>query len=169
MPIHRPAAFFTLIVLLASPAFAEIQVVKKDPAKLTDMQRYVTQEGGTETPFKNEYWDHHEEGIYVDVISGEALFSSTDKFDSGTGWPSFTKPISDHNIESKEDRSFGMTRTEVRSKSGAHLGHLFDDGPKEKGGKRYCINSAALNFIPKADLEKKGYGKYLGLFSEKKL
>lgn len=135
--------------------------------KLDPMQQYVTQHGGTEIPFKNEYWDNHREGIYVDVISGEPLFSSTDKFDSGTGWPSFTQPIDANFVKTKTDSTLGMDRTEVKSaKANSHLGHVFDDGPKDKGGKRYCINSAALDFIAKADLEKEGYGEYLKLFEK---
>ncbi len=135
--------------------------------KLTDMQKYVTQHEGTEKPFENEYWDNHEEGIYVDVVSGEPLFSSTDKFDSGTGWPSFTKPITDHNVKTKTDTKLFMQRTEVRSSSGdSHLGHVFSDGPKEHGGQRFCINSAALKFIPKDKLEEQGYGEYLSLFNQ---
>jgi methionine-R-sulfoxide reductase len=142
---------------------------KSDDAvnNLTDMQKYVTQHEGTERAFDNEYWDNHEEGIYVDVVTGEPLFSSTDKYDSGTGWPSFTKPISDHHIKTKTDRKLFMERTEVRSSSGdSHLGHVFPDGPKEHGGTRYCINSAAMKFIPKDQLEDKGYGEYLFLFNQ---
>lgn len=135
--------------------------------QLTDMQKYVTQHDGTERAFENEYWDHKEEGIYVDVVTGEPLFSSTDKYDSGTGWPSFTRPISDHNIKTKTDRKLFMERTEVRSTSGdSHLGHVFPDGPKEHGGQRYCINSAALKFVAKDDLEAQGYGEYLSLFNQ---
>ncbi len=134
-------------------------------SKLTDTQRAVVLHGGTEKPFDNAYWNNKAEGIYVDVITGEPLFSSTDKFDSGTGWPSFTQPISAHMIATKKDYSHGMTRVEVTSStSGAHLGHVFDDGPADKGGQRFCINSAALRFVPKADLEGEGYAEYLTLF-----
>lgn len=135
---------------------------------LTPLQKKVTMEGGTERPFDNEYWDNHEEGIYVDIINGEPLFSSTDKFDSGTGWPSFTRPISEHMIDEATDTRYGMARTEVKSKgTDAHLGHVFNDGPAESGGLRYCINSASMRFVPKADLEKEGYGEYLTLFDKK--
>ena len=135
--------------------------------KLNAEQKYVTQEDGTEPPFQNEYWNNHADGNYVDVVSGEPLFSSTDKFDSGTGWPSFTKPIDKKFVHENTDYKIGIARTEVRSTHGdSHLGHVFPDGPKAQGGLRYCINSASLRFIPKKDLEAQGYGQYQSLFNK---
>ncbi|MFO1487750.1 MAG: peptide-methionine (R)-S-oxide reductase MsrB [Verrucomicrobiota bacterium] len=134
-------------------------------ARLTPMQYKVTQEAGTEPPFRNEFFDNHEPGIYVDIVSGRPLFSSLDKFDSGCGWPSFSKPIEDKEVVEKSDNSFGMRRTEVRSQTAdSHLGHVFEDGPADKGGLRYCINSASLRFIPLNKIEAEGYGDQLAPF-----
>ena len=168
-------------LLCAAPALAaeitqgELPVTKAPYAKtedavnqLTDLQKYVTQQSGTERPFDNEYWDNHEDGLYVDVVSGEPLFSSKDKYDSGTGWPSFTKPLDPKFVKEHSDYKLGVGRTEIRSTHGdSHLGHVFEDGPKDKGGLRYCMNSASLKFIPLAELDAKGYGEYKTLFEEK--
>ena len=135
--------------------------------RLTPMQYRVTQEAGTEPPFQNAFWNEHREGLYVDIVSGKPLFSSKDKFDSGCGWPSFTQPVDGFEVVEKRDATLGMVRTEVRSKAAdSHLGHVFDDGPADKGGLRYCINSASLRFIPVEDLEKEGYGDALPLFGK---
>jgi len=136
-------------------------------SRLSPEQYRVTQQNATERPFQNAYWDHKEPGLYVDVVSGEPLFTSFQKFDSGCGWPSFTKPIEPEHIVEKRDASHGMIRTEVRSRFGdSHLGHVFPDGPREAGGLRYCINSASLRFIPLDQLESEGYGSYRKLFQD---
>jgi peptide-methionine (R)-S-oxide reductase len=143
---------------------------RKDPSKvseLTPKQYSVTQESATEPAFDNEFWDKKDAGIYVDIVSGEPLFASTKKFDSGCGWPSFTVPLESANVVEHQDRAYGMVRTEVRSTHGdSHLGHVFNDGPVDEGGLRYCINSASLRFVPYADLEAEGYGEYTKLFHE---
>lgn len=150
--------------LETSPRKPDAKTLKKT---LSSLQYDVTQRCGTEPPFANEYWNNHRDGIYVDVVSGEPLFSSLDKFDSGTGWPSFTKPIDPESVVEKEDSSLSSTRTEVRSRRGdSHLGHVFPDGPRPTG-LRYCINSASLRFIPKEDLVEQGYGEYLKLFDRR--
>jgi peptide-methionine (R)-S-oxide reductase len=137
-------------------------------SRLTPEEFRVTQQNGTERPFENAFWDHDEPGLYVDIVSGEPLFTSLDKFDSDCGWPSFTKPVEPANVDERPDGSHGMDRTEVRSLHGdSHLGHVFDDGPKDAGGLRYCINSASLRFIPLDELESEGYAKYLPLFETK--
>jgi peptide-methionine (R)-S-oxide reductase len=136
--------------------------------RLTPEEFHVTQQNGTEAPFENAYWDHDEPGLYVDIVSGEPLFTSLDKFDSNCGWPSFSKPVDPTNVEERPDGSHGVTRTEVRSSHGdSHLGHVFEDGPKAAGGLRYCINSASLRFVPLDELESEGYGSYLERFGKK--
>ncbi len=158
---------FVMLIFINNASLADERQEMID--KLTDIQKYVTQQDGTEPAYRNEYWNNKAEGIYVDIVSGEVLFSSTDKYDSKSGWPSFTKPLIDENIVEHKDWSFGMTRVEVRSLDGnSHLGHIFTDGPADKGGLRYCINSASMRFVAKGNLEKEGYVEYLHLFNKKK-
>jgi peptide methionine sulfoxide reductase msrA/msrB len=170
-------ALMVLAIVARTPHSAELTLGKEPTMatkkysdeelkqRLTPLQYRITQQEGTERPFDNAYWNEHREGLYVDIVSGEPLFTSKDKFDSGTGWPSFTRPIQADSVVEKTDVGFGMARTEVRSKEAdSHLGHVFDDGPRDKGGLRYCINSAALRFIPVEELEEAGYGSFLPLF-----
>jgi methionine-R-sulfoxide reductase len=158
-PVSKPAP---------APPPSPKQMFEEQIKKLTPEEYHVTQRSGTERAFTGKYWDHKEEGVYVDVVSGKPLFSSKDKFDSGCGWPSFAKPLDGGEIKELHDTTAGMTRTEVRSFSAdSHLGHVFDDGPTELGGLRYCINSASIRFVPVKDLEKEGLGEYLKLFEKK--
>ncbi len=166
MPTRSPLRLPLALLAFASAVQVEYRAMAAEDLKkrLSPLQYRVTQECGTEPPFENAYWDNHEPGIYVDVATGEPLFSSTDKFDSGSGWPSFTKPLDAGSVVEKPDRSHSMERTEIRSKGGSHLGHVFPDGPAPTG-LRYCVNSASLRFIPASKLKEEGYGKYAGLFA----
>ena len=167
-------AFLFLVSITSAPARAWDEKTFKKPddaslrKQLTSEQYEITQQEGTEAAFHNKYWDNHAAGIYVDIVSGEPLFSSLDKFDSGTGWPSFTRPLQPGNIVTKTDSTLGMSRTEVKSKhAGSHLGHVFDDGPAPTG-QRFCMDSASLRFIPVDELKKQGYGEYVKLFTAKR-
>ncbi|MCX7360237.1 MAG: peptide-methionine (R)-S-oxide reductase MsrB [Alphaproteobacteria bacterium] len=145
----------------AAPA---AQTEQRSPSALERLRNWVMDQGGTERAFDNQYWNNHEAGLYVEARTGEALFVSTDKYDSGSGWPSFTRPVDPNNIVMREDYTMGMRRIEVRSRQGgAHLGHVFDDGPRGSGGQRFCINSCAIRFIPRAEMQAQGYGRYLEL------
>jgi peptide methionine sulfoxide reductase msrA/msrB len=164
--LRSPLSFILGCALLAS--IPTLRAEEKSPI-LTPEQIFVTKKAGTEAPFKNAYWNNKEDGIYVDLYSGNPLFSSLDKYDSGTGWPSFTRPIQEQDIALKKDVAFGDHRTEVRSMtSDAHLGHVFDDGPKDSGGKRYCMNSAALRFVPLSEMKNSRYSRYLFPFAKKR-
>jgi methionine-R-sulfoxide reductase len=174
MPLFiLPLSFVVFVIITGGSAMSWDAKNFKKPEdselkkKLSEKQYQVTQHDGTEAAFRNEYWNNHRAGIYVDVVSGEPLFSSLDKFDSGTGWPSFTRPLKKENVVLRTDNSHGMERVEVRSKNAnSHLGHLFDDGPAPTG-QRFCMNSASLRFIPVEDLEKEGYGEFKSLFTKK--
>jgi peptide methionine sulfoxide reductase msrA/msrB len=160
-------AIYSILILILNNQTVMADNIKDGEKKLTNLQKYVIFENGTERPFDNQYWDNKTEGVYVDILSGKPLFSSKDKFESGTGWPSFTKPIDKGLLQEKIDYSRDIKRIEVRSKgSNIHLGHVFNDGPKDKGGMRYCINSASLKFITKEDLKKEGYEDYLSIFKQ---
>lgn len=166
---HIPRSSFEEVKKAKDPHIPVYKKKSREELKkeLTPMQFNVTQNNATEQPFRNEYYDNEKKGIYVDITTGEPLFISSDQFDSGCGWPSFSRPISKNLVEEKTDATHGMVRTEVRSKTGdAHLGHVFDDGPRDKGGLRYCINSASLKFIPEDEMEKAGYGQYLPLLKK---
>lgn len=148
----------------ASNEARQAQAQQREPNAFERLRDYVMDRNGTERPFENEYWDHHEPGIYVEARTGEPLFASTDKYDSGSGWPSFTRPIDVSAVTRRSDASLGMRRTEVRSAQGnAHLGHVFNDGPANRGGQRFCINSCAIRFVPRAEMEAQGYGEYVDL------
>ena len=165
-PTAAPSPTVAAPMHTSDPSKPSMEELRK---KLTPEQYNVTCQSGTEPPFRNAYWNNHKPGIYVDIISGKPLFSSLDKFDSGTGWPSFTKPLVTENLKQQNDSSLGMDREEVRSKdSDAHLGHVFDDGPPAAGGMRFCINSAALRFVPVEKLKEEGYGEFLPLFEKAK-